>query len=566
MAISGLTKALKDIMRMDEGINGDAQYIGQIAWLLFLKAFDYKEQEWELLEDNYKPVMPTMYQWRNWAAQDEGITGDELLKFIEHMFDDIKSLETYDDKTKRKWLLKTTINDVINYMKSGTLLRQVINKLNKELDFTAMPDFHLFNDIYETMLKDLQSAGKSGEFYTPRPVTKFIVEMIDPKIHEKVLDPACGTGGFLTSVIDRYTLNTPEDYKLLQTNIKGIEKKPYPHILCVTNLILHNIDVPNIINDNTLRTPVADYNDNDLVDIIITNPPFGGAEEDAVTSSVPSNLRSKETADLFMVHIMYLLKENGRCGLVLPDGFLFGGNVKTSIKKKLLEECNLHTIIRLPNDVFAPYTNINTNLLFFEKGKKTENIWYYRLEMPEGYKHFSKTRPMLDIHFDPVRAWWNNREISDVSKLISIDEVIAKLDVLYMTRIQRERFSSPEEYDKQKNVYCLDREKMLKAKKDLIVLHPLPRVDEIAIDIDDDPRALYFKQAKYGMYVRMALILTILKNQQPTVLLKGEARPAVKCKNPNCITHKEAYLPKSFIGSGETLECEYCDERVLLEH
>ncbi len=425
MAISGLTEALKDIMRMDEGINGDAQYIGQIAWLLFLKAFDYKEQEWELLEDNYKPVMPKIYQWRNWAANDEGITGDELLKFIEHMFDDIKSLETYQDITKRKWLLKTTINDVINYMKSGTLLRQVINKLNKELDFTAMPDFHLFNDIYETMLKDLQSAGKSGEFYTPRPVTKFIVEMIDPKIHEKVLDPACGTGGFLTSVIDRYILKSQEDYKLLQTNIKGIEKKPYPHILCVTNLILHNIDVPNIINDNILRTPVADYNDNDLVDIIVTNPPFGGAEEDAVTSSVPSNLRSKETADLFMVHIMYLLKENGRCGLVLPDGFLFGGNVKTNIKKKLLEECSLHTIIRLPNDVFAPYTNINTNLLFFEKGKKTENIWYYRLEMPEGYKHFSKTRPMLDIHFDPVRAWWNNREISDVSKLISIDEIIA---------------------------------------------------------------------------------------------------------------------------------------------
>ena len=294
-----------------------------------------------------------------------------------------------------------------------------------ELDLTDYEECHAFGEIYESILRELQSAGSAGEFYTPRAVTDFMAQMIKPKIGEKMADFACGTGGFLTSVIDRYTLNTPEDYKLLQSNIKGIEKKPYPHILCVTNLILHNIDVPNIINDNTLRTPVADYNDNDLVDIIVTNPPFGGAEEDAVTSSVPSNLRSKETADLFMVHIMYLLKENGRCGLVLPDGFLFGGNVKTSIKKKLLEECNLHTIIRLPNDVFAPYTNINTNLLFFEKGKKTENIWYYRLEMPEGYKHFSKTRPMLDIHFDKVRAWWNNREISDVSKLISIDEIIA---------------------------------------------------------------------------------------------------------------------------------------------
>lgn len=425
MAISGLTKALKDIMRMDEGINGDAQYIGQIAWLLFLKAFDYKEQEWEMLEDNYRPIMPEKYQWRNWAANDEGITGNELLKFIDQMFEDIKLLETNGDETRRKWLLKTTIDDVINYMKSGTLLRQLINKLNSELDFSNMPDFHLFNDIYETMLKDLQSSGKSGEFYTPRPVTKFVVEMVNPKINEKVLDPACGTGGFLTSVIDRYKVSTTEDYKLLQSNIKGIEKKPYPHILCVTNLILHKIDVPNIINDNTLRTPVTEYSNNDLVDIIVTNPPFGGAEEDAVTSSVPSDLRSKETADLFIVHIMNLLKDNGRCGMVLPDGFLFGGNVKTNIKKKLLEECNLHTIIRLPKDVFAPYTNINTNLLFFEKGKKTEEIWYYRLEMPEGYKHFSKTRPMLDIHLNPVRNWWNNRSESEVSKLVKIDEIIA---------------------------------------------------------------------------------------------------------------------------------------------
>ena len=424
MAVEGLTKALKDIMRMDEGINGDAQYIGQIAWLLFLKAFDYKEQEWELLEANYTNIMPEEYQWRNWAENDEGVTGDELLKFIERMLEDIQTLAN-DDNSKRKWLLRTIAGDIINYMKSGTLLRQVINKLNKELDFTQMPNFHLFNDIYETMLKDLQSAGKSGEFYTPRPVTKFIAEMVSPKLNEKVLDPACGTGGFLTSVIDRYSLNTKEDYKLLQSNIKGIEKKPYPHILCVTNLILHNIDVPHIINDNTLRTPTLDYNDDDLVDVIVTNPPFGGAEESAVSNSVPNDLRSKETADLFIVHIYCLLKDGGRCGIVLPDGFLFGGNVKTNIKKKLLEECNLHTIIRLPNDIFAPYTNINTNLLFFEKGRPTKEIWYYRLEMPAGYKHFSKTRPMLDIHFDPVRKWWNNRSENEVSQLININEIIA---------------------------------------------------------------------------------------------------------------------------------------------
>ena len=426
MAIDGLTKALKDIMRTDPGINGDAQYIGQIAWLLFLKAFDYKEMEWELLEDDYESIIPQKYKWRSWAQNDEGLTGDELIKFIEQMFEDIKTLENKSGKNAaRMQLFKATCADIVNYMKSGILLRQVINKLNKEIDFAAERDFHLFNDIYETMLKDLQSAGKSGEFYTPRAVTKFVAEVINPQINDKVLDPACGTGGFLTSVIDRYTLKTSEDYKLLQSNIKGIEKKPYPHILCVTNLILHKIDVPCVINDNTLRKPTSDYEEADFVDVIVTNPPFGGAEESAVTDSVPNDLRSKETADLFMAHILYLLKDGGKCGIVLPDGFLFGGNVKTNIKKKLLNECNLHTIVRLPNDVFAPYTNITTNLLFFEKGSPTKEIWFYRLEMPAGYKHFSKTRPMLDSHFDPVRKWWNERSESEVSRLVPIAEIVA---------------------------------------------------------------------------------------------------------------------------------------------
>lgn len=425
MAVSGTTKALKDIMRIDAGINGDAQYIEQITWMLFLKAFDYKEQEWELTEDDYYPIVPTKYRWSTWAADAEGITGDTLLAHIDTMFSALRDLDISDDPKHRKWLIRSIMEGVNNFMKSGTLLRQVINKINADIDFDAMPSGHLFNGLYETMLKDLQSAGKSGEFYTPRPVTRFIVEQVNPKLGETVLDPACGTGGFLTSVIDRFTVNTTEEYKTLQRTIKGIEKKPFPYLLCVTNLIAHGIDVPDIRHDNTLRTPTTDYTAKDKVDVIVTNPPFGGAEEKAISQSVPAELRNSETADLFLVHMMALLKDGGRCGLVLPDGFLFGTGVKAAIKKKLLEECNLHTIIRLPKDVFAPYTNINTNLLFFTKGTPTKGVWYYRLEMPKGYKHFSKTRPMMDEHFQPVRDWWKNKVESDVSQFVPAEDIAA---------------------------------------------------------------------------------------------------------------------------------------------
>ena len=423
MAISNTTKALKDIMRIDAGINGDAQYIEQIAWLLFLKAFDYKEQEWEL-EDDYVPVIPEQYRWRNWAEDDEGITGDALIEHVENMFRTLRNLDV-SDGDPRKFLVRDVMEGVNNFMKSGTLLRQVINKINADINFDEVKTAHLFNGIYESMLKDLQSAGKAGEFYTPRPVTKFIVDMVNPQLGEIVLDPACGTGGFLTSVIDRFDIKTADEYRTLQKTIRGIEKKPFPFLLCVTNLIAHGIDVPLIRHDNTLRTPTTDYSLADKVDVIVTNPPFGGAEEKAISQSVPAELRNTETADLFLVHIMALLKDGGRCGMVLPDGFLFGTGVKAAIKKKLLEENNLHTIVRLPKDVFAPYTNINTNLLFFTKGKPTQGIWFYRLEMPQGYKHFSKTKPMLYEHFAPVRAWWNNRKESDVSQYVPVEDIIA---------------------------------------------------------------------------------------------------------------------------------------------
>ncbi|MPM41880.1 putative type I restriction enzymeP M protein [bioreactor metagenome] len=425
MAISGTTKALKDTMRIDAGINGDAQYIEQITWILFLKAFDFKEQEWETTEEDYYPVIPEKYRWKNWAQDAEGITGDALLAHIDAMFADLRELDTSDDPKHRKWLIRSIMESVNNFMKSGTLLRQVINKINEEIDFYSMPSGHLFNGLYETMLKDLQSAGKAGEFYTPRPVTHFIVDMVAPKLGETVLDPACGTGGFLTSVIDTFTINTTEEYRTLQQTIRGIEKKPFPYLLCVTNLIAHGIDVPDIRHDNTLRTPTVDYSVKDKVDIIVTNPPFGGAEEKAISQSVPAELRDTETADLFLVHMITLLKDGGRCGMVLPDGFLFGTGVKAVIKKKLLEDCNLHTIVRLPKDVFSPYTNINTNLLFFQKGTPTKGVWYYRLEMPEGYKHFSKTRPMLPEHFQPVRDWWVHRKESETSQFVPVEDIIA---------------------------------------------------------------------------------------------------------------------------------------------
>lgn len=432
MAVSNTTKALKDIMRIDAGINGDAQYIEQITWMLFLKAFDYKEQEWEITEDKYEPVIPNEYRWSTWAEDSEGITGDTLLSHVDKMFIALRnldsSMDTKDETKKRKWLIRNVMDGVNNFMKSGTLLRQVVNKINADINFDEVKTAHLFNGLYETMLKDLQSAGKAGEFYTPRPVTRFIVEQIDPKLDEIVLDPACGTGGFLTSVIDRYNIETTEDYRKLQSNIKGIEKKPFPYLLCVTNLIAHGIDVTDITHGNTLIRPVGEYTEKDKVHVIVTNPPFGGAEEKVISQSVSAELRTSETADLFLVHIMALLKDGGRCGLVLPDGFLFGTGVKSAIKKKLLEENDLHTIVRLPKDVFAPYTNINTNLLFFRKGRPTKGVWFYRLEMPAGYKHFSKTRPMLDAHFDPVREWWNNRIESEVSQYVPVEDIAASGD------------------------------------------------------------------------------------------------------------------------------------------
>ncbi|HGD0153509.1 TPA: N-6 DNA methylase [Streptococcus agalactiae] len=415
MSITSFVKRIQDITRNDAGVNGDAQRIEQMSWLLFLKIYDSRELVWELEEDDYESIIPEDLKWRNWAHAEKGeqvLTGDDLLDFVNNrLFKELKDLEITPNMPIRKSIVKSAFEDANNYMKNGVLLRQVINVID-EVDFNSPEDRHSFNDIYEKILKDIQSAGNSGEFYTPRAATDFIAEMLDPKLGETMADLACGTGGFLTSTLNYLSKQrkTSEDIQKYNQAVFGIEKKAFPHLLAVTNLFLHEIDDPKIIHGNTLEKNVREYTDDEKFDLIMMNPPFGGSELDTIKNNFPAELRSSETADLFMAVIMYRLKENGRVGVILPDGFLFGEGVKTRLKEKLVEEFNLHTIIRLPHSVFAPYTGIHTNILFFDKTKKTEQTWFYRLDMPEGYKNFSKTKPMKSEHFNPVREWWTSRE------------------------------------------------------------------------------------------------------------------------------------------------------------
>ena len=428
MSISNVIKSVQDIMRQDAGVDGDAQRISQLVWMIFLKVFDAKEEEWELEYDDYESVIPEELRWSNWAADDEGITGDELLDFINNkLFKELKEMELGVDSDPKAFLVKAVFEDSYNYMKSGALIRQVINKLN-EIDFTASEDRHLFNDIYENILKDLQSAGNSGEFYTPRPVTQFIIDMLNPQLGEKVADFACGTGGFLTCAIEhlKKQQKSVDDIKVLGETIIGVEKKPLPHLLATTNLILHDIYVPNIAHDNSLTKNVRDLKESDYVDVIAMNPPFGGVEEDTVLTNFPNAFQTKETADLFMTVMMYRLSEKGRAGVVLPDGFLFGEGVKTKIKEKLLNEFNLHTIVRMPNGVFAPYTGINTNLLFFDKGEPTKEVWFFEHPLPKGYKNYTKTKPIKLEEFDLEKKWWNNREENEYAWKVSVEDIKAR--------------------------------------------------------------------------------------------------------------------------------------------
>ena len=410
MSISSTIKSIQDIMRKDVGVDGDAQRLSQLVWMLFLKIFDERETEWELLDDNYQSPLPEKYRWRSWAADAEGLTGDALKNFVDNdLFPALQNLEVIGGD-QRAYVIRSVFEDAYNYMKSGQLLRQVLTKIEVGVDFKKRSERHLFGDMYEQLLRDLQAAGNAGEFYTPRAVTEFMVRMVNPHLGEKVLDPACGTGGFLTCSIEHIRsqdVKTVEDEARLQETIFGIEKKPMPHLLCTTNMILHGIDVPsNIRHDNTLARPLISWGPKERVDVVVTNPPFGGMEEDGIETNFPATFRTRETADLFLVLIMQLLKSGGRAALVLPDGFLFGEGIKTRIKEKLLEDNNLHTVVRLPNGVFAPYTGIKTNLLFFTKGTPTKDIWFYEHPYPEGVKSYNKTKPMRIEEFETEAAWW----------------------------------------------------------------------------------------------------------------------------------------------------------------
>lgn len=418
--LTGFVKRIRDVMRNDAGINGDAQRIEQISWMLFLKVYDSKEDDWEFEDENYTSIIPEELRWRNWAheaKQGEGQTGDTLLDFVNNkLFTTLKKIEVTPETPLNKAIVRTTFEDANNYMKDGVLLRQIVNVID-ELDFGSNEETHAFGEIYETILKELQSAGSAGEFYTPRAVTEFMAKMIKPKIGEQMADFACGTGGFLSSWINELEKQketrtiTNEESSQIYNSIYGIEKKQFPYMLCVTNMLLHGIDSPKVYHDNSLSKDLLGYTEKDSFDVILMNPPYGGSEKDDIKQHFPADLKSSETADLFLAVIMYRLKKEGRAAVIIPDGFLFGNdNAKSNIKRKLLTDFNLHTIIRMPQSVFAPYTSITTNILFFDNAEPEDSIWFYRLDMPKGVKHFSKTKPMKLSDFDTCIEWWNDRK------------------------------------------------------------------------------------------------------------------------------------------------------------
>jgi len=455
--ISGIIKSIRDIMWQDTGLNGDAQRIEQLGWMLFLKIFSDKDKELEMMDENYESPIPDEFYWinekGNWAGDDEGMTGDELLAFVDQkLFPALRNLDL-SVGNGRALIVREVFMGNNNYMKSGINIRKVLNKLN-ELDFNIAKERHAFGELYEGILKDLQSAGKSGEYYTPRAITSFITEMIDPKLGEIILDPSCGTGGYLTSAIEHLKMqaNSVEERQSIQNNIMGWEYKPLPYLLATTNLILHDIELPKIIFRDSLDQPLRNYRERDRVDVILANPPFGGIVANNNEKNFPQSFRTKESADLFLILMIHLLKNGGRAGIVLPDGSLTGEGVKQRVREKLLTECTLHTIIRLPNSLFQPYATVATNLLFFEKGKSTKEIWYYEHRLPEGQKSYSKTKPIRLEEFNPIKKWWNNREENEVSWKVDIQTIIDRgydLDINNPTKqVEEYEYSSKELIEK----------------------------------------------------------------------------------------------------------------------
>jgi len=428
--LSAVISSIRNIMRQDRGISGDAQRLEQLGWMLFLKIMDDKDQELEATKDNYVSVIPEKFQWRSWAADAEGITGDELINFIDSneptnkgLFATLRNISNAANP-KRAMIVKEVFDGSNNYMKSGYEMRKVINKLN-EIDFTKSEDKHIFGTIYESILQELRDAGNKGEYYTPRAVTQLMTKMTDPKLGAKVLDPAAGTGGFLTAAIDHIRENyvkTVDDEAILQNSISGWELKPVAYVLGLTNLILHEIDIPDYHYIDSLKKEYNSIGKKDQVDVILANPPFGASIAEGVETNFPQTYRCKESADLFVILMLQLLKQNGRCAIVLPDGSITGEGVKARIREKLLTDCNLHTIVRLPQSTFFPAT-VSTNLLFFEKGEPTKEIWYYEHRLPEGQKSYSKNKPIQFDEFQPLIAWWNNRRENDVAWKVKVEDL-----------------------------------------------------------------------------------------------------------------------------------------------
>lgn len=449
MAVNNIVKRLQNIMRQDAGINGDAQRIEQMTWMFFLKVYDTQEETWEYKaakeKREFTSIIPEDLRWRNWAVDEKdgsALTGDLLLNFInDKLFPTLKNLEVTRETPRSKSIVKEVFEDLNQYMKNGILLRQVINVIN-EIEFDDADDRHMFGDIYEGILKDLQSAGNAGEFYTPRALTDFIIQQLNPILGETVGDFTSGTGGFLTSALNHLNkqVKTADDGRLFQDAVVGQEWKPLPYLLSITNLLLHDVEAPNIRHCDSLGTKMSDFKEADKVDVIAMNPPYGGSTDASVKSNFPMAFRSSETADLFMVLIMYRLKKDGRAAVIVPDGFLFGvDGAKLAIKTEMLKKFNLHTIIRLPGSIFSPYTSIATNILFFNnetadgapEGYATKETWFYRLDMPEGYKHFSKTKSMKLEHCQPIVEWWNDRkeiildEGGEKSRCYSVEDLVA---------------------------------------------------------------------------------------------------------------------------------------------
>lgn len=431
--ISSIVKNVRNIMRQDRGVSGDAQRLEQLGWMLFLKILDEKDQELELIRDQYKSVIPERFQWRNWAADPEGFTGDELLVFIDHptdgLFANLRHLKA-PHSPQRAELVREVFDGSNNYMKSGFEMRKVINQLNG-FDFNNSDDRHIFGTVYESILLELRDAGNKGEYYTPRAVTQLMTQMTAPKLGDKVLDPAAGTGGFLSAAIDyirESEVHSLDDEAVLQKSIIGWELKPVSYVLGLTNLILHGIDVPDWHYVDSLKTEYNAIGPKQQVDVILANPPFGASIADGVETNFPTAFRCRESADLFVVLFIQLLKKGGRCAIVLPDGCITGDGYKERIREKLLTECNLHTIVRLPQSTFFPAT-VATNLLFFEKGAPTKEIWYYEHRLPDGQKSYSKTKAIQFEEFAPLVVWWENREESNVAWRVKVEDLRRGFDL-----------------------------------------------------------------------------------------------------------------------------------------